>query len=191
MIATICKSTLWLFLLVSISQAASAQQAPGSIEELWEVMQQQQKQIKDLEKQNAQMRQRLQELTLRIEPVTRQQLVRVRQLLADAQSEMAHASIRQVGEHRVSLERLGDRMAHAMAMRRERSRRDLERLQSQLKALSPVAVLERGYSVTRKEDGTIVRSSDEVAMGDRLYTRVASGTVESEVKGTDHGKKES
>ena len=144
-----------------------------------------------LDERRRHVRQRLQELTLRIEPVTRQQLVRVRQLLADAQSEMAHASIRQVGEHRVSLERLGDRMAHAMAMRRERSRRDLERLQSQLKALSPAAVLERGYSVTRKADGTIVRSSDEVAMGDRLYTRVASGTVESEVKGTDHGKKES
>lgn len=137
------------------------------------------------------VRQRLHELTLRIEPVTRQQLVRVRELLTGAQGDMLHASQTQLADRRVVIERLHDRMGHAMELRMEKSGRDLLRVRSQLKALSPVAVLDRGYSVTRKSDGTIVRASHEVEEGDRLYTRVASGTVESEVKGTEHGKEES
>ena len=52
-------------------------------------------------------------------------------------------------------------------------------LERQLRALSPVAVLERGYSLTRSADGKLVRSVRQVAVGARLRTQVADGTFES------------
>ena len=49
-------------------------------------------------------------------------------------------------------------------------------------ALSPLAILGRGYSVTAKEDGTIVRSSSQLGPGDIIRTRLMDGTVLSRVE---------
>ena len=55
-----------------------------------------------------------------------------------------------------------------------------------LGALSPVAVLERGYSITTRE-GTdaALRDAASVAAGERLLTRLARGTVRSLVVGRE------
>jgi exodeoxyribonuclease VII large subunit len=42
-------------------------------------------------------------------------------------------------------------------------------------ALSPAATLERGYAVLQHEDGTVVRTGDEVTDGEKLRARVAEG----------------
>ncbi|MGD9763925.1 MAG: exodeoxyribonuclease VII large subunit [Candidatus Binatia bacterium] len=39
---------------------------------------------------------------------------------------------------------------------------------ARLHALSPLAVLERGYAIARRSDGGVVRAADEVAVGDAL-----------------------
>ncbi len=44
--------------------------------------------------------------------------------------------------------------------------------------------LERGYSVTRDEEGRVVRSSAAVTTGSRLFTKLAEGSVVSEVTDT-------
>ncbi len=51
-----------------------------------------------------------------------------------------------------------------------------------LEAISPLAVLERGYSITLDSDGKTVRSAAQVGKGDILSTRFAEGTIESEVR---------
>jgi exodeoxyribonuclease VII large subunit len=45
---------------------------------------------------------------------------------------------------------------------------------ARLDALSPLAVLQRGYAVVRR-DGQLVRSIAEVSSGDQLSVRVADG----------------
>lgn len=50
-----------------------------------------------------------------------------------------------------------------------------------LRALSPLAVLERGYSLTYGPDGVLLRESAAIAAGERLRTRLARGTVTSTV----------
>ena len=47
------------------------------------------------------------------------------------------------------------------------------------------SVLARGFSVTRKTDGTILRSVNDVDSGQTLRTELADGTVESRT--TDDG----
>lgn len=56
--------------------------------------------------------------------------------------------------------------------------------------LSPERTLARGFSVTRRADGGLVRRASDVAAGDELRTRLADGTVESTVDAGNPGGKE-
>jgi exodeoxyribonuclease VII large subunit len=58
-----------------------------------------------------------------------------------------------------------------------------------LVALSPLATLERGYSiVTRCSDGELVMRSDAVAKGDAIDVRLAAGSLEATVDAARKGK---
>lgn len=59
----------------------------------------------------------------------------------------------------------------------------LDALDRQLRAVGPLSVLERGFSVTARADGRIVRAPGDVRAGDSLTTRVAEGSIESRVQG--------
>jgi exodeoxyribonuclease VII large subunit len=59
----------------------------------------------------------------------------------------------------------------------ERAERRLGELGSQLRALSPQATLERGYSVVQRADGHVVRAPGDVASGDELRLRLAEGEL--------------
>ena len=65
---------------------------------------------------------------------------------------------------------LGDAKAQALGF-----------LAAKLDSLSPLSVLDRGYSITTKEDGLILRDASEVAEGDKLKIRLARGKLEAEV----------
>lgn len=61
-----------------------------------------------------------------------------------------------------------------------------ERLSAKARALSPLAVLERGYSITfDKSTGAVIRSSAEVDEGASLDIKLASGRLDAEVKGKE------
>jgi exodeoxyribonuclease VII large subunit len=54
---------------------------------------------------------------------------------------------------------------------------------AQLDALSPLAVLSRGYALVRRvRDGAIVRSADQLAPGERLRVRVAEAEIDATVE---------
>jgi len=73
---------------------------------------------------------------------------------------------------------LSHQLQSAVAERKQ----DLKRLKAQLRAYSPLGVLDRGYSLTETADGAVVRDVKELKKGDLLKTRFAKGTVLSEVK---------
>jgi exodeoxyribonuclease VII large subunit len=57
----------------------------------------------------------------------------------------------------------------------------LDGLAASLAHLSPQAVLRRGYSLVRKADGSIVRSSAQLAEGDPLHLSFGEGAAEASV----------
>jgi exodeoxyribonuclease VII large subunit len=60
---------------------------------------------------------------------------------------------------------------------------------SRLRLLSPLNVLERGYSITSDAgSGRVVRSSAELKPGQRIKTRLQSGAVESVVEKTENSE---
>lgn len=52
----------------------------------------------------------------------------------------------------------------------------------QLHALSPLAVLERGYALVQMQDGTVVRSTAQIQEGDQVRTRLSDGAFVSTVQ---------
>src|SRR5579863_7920361 len=63
-----------------------------------------------------------------------------------------------------------------------RHRARLDQLQHQLKALSPVAILERGYALVFDSSGKLVKSSTQVQPGDEVSARLARGTFTARVE---------
>ena len=73
------------------------------------------------------------------------------------------------------------RLHRAMGQNLDRSRDKIAAVAEQLDALSPLSVLKRGYSLTRRGDGVVVRSANDVAPGEVIATRLADGEVLSRV----------
>ncbi len=53
---------------------------------------------------------------------------------------------------------------------------------ARLDALSPLAVLTRGYSITQNSSGEIIRNVHQTDVGERIKVRVANGRLSAEVK---------
>lgn len=68
----------------------------------------------------------------------------------------------------------------------QRRRHRLGELARAAEALSPLGVLQRGYSLTANEKGQTIKSAKEVRVGDRITTRVSEGIVVSRVEATDN-----
>ena len=86
-----------------------------------------------------------------------------------------------IDQKRLDCESLSERAVTAVRLMTERKGRDLAEFAASLQALSPLKVLSRGYSLTQKSDGTLLRSAASVAPGETLTTRLASGIVRSAV----------
>lgn len=57
----------------------------------------------------------------------------------------------------------------------------LNRASTRLEALSPVAVLSRGYALIYAADGTLLRSAGDVAPGQTIQARLGHGALEAQV----------
>jgi exodeoxyribonuclease VII large subunit len=81
------------------------------------------------------------------------------------------------------LDELDARAMRAMRQRLLLARTRVEQHAARLDALSPLGVLARGYSLTQLAgDGRIVRDATELAPGDAIVTRFASGRAASRVE---------
>ena len=78
---------------------------------------------------------------------------------------------------------LGDRARRAIKRDFERRIARLDRVSGRLEALSPLAVLARGYCIVLSADGsTVVRSARDLQVGDVIHTRLVDGQVASRVE---------
>ncbi len=77
------------------------------------------------------------------------------------------------------------RLRAGTVRRREDSGRALAAVTARLEALSPLAVLTRGYALARTGDGRVVTDSAQVGPGDVLEVRLAKGSVRARVEGRE------
>jgi exodeoxyribonuclease VII large subunit len=78
---------------------------------------------------------------------------------------------------------LAVRLNTAMRIRLGKSQAEIETFAGKLEALSPLAVLQRGYSLTQDQvSGVVIRTAQQLQTGQRLRTRLAQGEVVSVVE---------
>ena len=70
-----------------------------------------------------------------------------------------------------------------MTHRLGNAERDLYALAQRLNALSPLATLKRGYSISRKMDGQVLTSTEQVSVDDRIEVQLAHGHLACRVEG--------
>lgn len=101
---------------------------------------------------------------------------------------------RTLADRRDDVTALAERLQQAGTAAPLEQRRRLLGLADRLRALSPRAVLERGYTLVRGADGGIVRGPDALAAGDRVTIEFARGEaaalIETLRKGGPHGGEE-
>ncbi|MFH0879130.1 MAG: exodeoxyribonuclease VII large subunit [Lentisphaerota bacterium] len=100
---------------------------------------------------------------------------------------LAHAMKSVPDTRRRELSQLSLRLHHPMEMLIKTRSMDIHRWSSQLQALSPEAVLGRGFSITQTRQGKIVRTTADVQPGDGVVTRLAQGTFESTITAKTQG----
>jgi len=80
-------------------------------------------------------------------------------------------------------------LAQALGRSLEGKKRDVRSLVDKLNSLSPLSILKRGYSITRKiPDMIVVKDSGQVKTGDEVRVLLARGTVDCHVQKTQPGK---
>jgi exodeoxyribonuclease VII large subunit len=115
--------------------------------------------------------------------------VRIREVRAAVealrQDVMLQSPIRRIQKGLTMLPHLRARLQQRMGVALELWRRSFAEVIGAMQALSPLAILGRGYSITRRwPDLTVLRAASDVASGDAVHVRLASGELLCEVRRT-------
>jgi len=76
-------------------------------------------------------------------------------------------------------------LATATRVRLQRERARFELAVGKIDALSPLAILKRGFALCRDAKGAIVKSAADVALGDSVRVTLASGELNCRIEGID------
>lgn len=105
-------------------------------------------------------------------------LARLNQILA------SHTPEQRLEYQRQRIHELRRRLTQAMSRQQERKQAAFARNAGLLHAISPLAVLGRGYSIVQQKNGDIIRSYTEVHLGKNISITLAQGGIDCEVKKT-------
>jgi exodeoxyribonuclease VII large subunit len=82
---------------------------------------------------------------------------------------------------RSRVDELGARLTRALASMQRQRRERIAALAAHLAHLNPAAVLERGYGIVRRSDGSIVRDSRQLGVGEAVELTLARGMAGAQI----------
>lgn len=128
-----------------------------------------------------QQQQRLDELEMRLKRAALQQISRHQQRWHFWQKSLELCSpALKIRQQQQQQQQLQHRLQQAMQQRLRQLRQHWQQHSGMLQQVSPLATLERGYSITLIE-GRVLKDSHEVQVGDVLTTKLALGEIQSQV----------
>jgi exodeoxyribonuclease VII large subunit len=127
--------------------------------------------------------QRVDELLYRMETAERRVIEQQRRRWETAAGAIRHYDVRRrLAAMREQLESRTAALGASFRTLLMRRRGRLEQLAGELGALSPVAILERGYALVFDSAGNLVKDSEQVQAGEEIRARVARGEIKAVVK---------
>ncbi|HMH00192.1 MAG TPA: exodeoxyribonuclease VII large subunit [Terriglobales bacterium] len=132
-----------------------------------------------------QRQQKLDDLLYRLERSQRQMLEQHRRRWELAAATVRHYDVRRMlagigKEIDARVAAITSATRRVLLQRRSR----LEQLSGQIEALSPLAILERGYALVFDSSGGLLKSAEQVSPGDEISARLFRGAVTAVVKKT-------
>ena len=88
-----------------------------------------------------------------------------------------------VQDKRLQLDFVQQKLGNAAARQLDGDMRRFAQLTAKLDALSPLKVLGRGYAMAQDEKGSVLKSSDQVQVGERIRVKLAQGSLQCSVEG--------
>ena len=82
-----------------------------------------------------------------------------------------------IDDRRIITDQLYDRLHRAEQTELTMKKADMARVAGKLSALDPLSVISRGYSAVYKDDGVLVKSVTDVAVGDKIEFKTIGGQV--------------
>lgn len=135
------------------------------------------------EKQLAEKEQMLDHITESLHRLLTLQLERKANTLHQLQTKLALLSPeKKINDAKERLERIDKRSDEIVAHIVREKRNSLHRLLDKLTILNPLQTIKRGYAVLYDKDEQIIRSVNDVEIGDSIDVKIADGIVTSEVK---------
>ena len=136
--------------------------------------------------------QKLDEQRFRLEKAERQLLERCHRRCENVSAAVRHYDARRrLAAVRQRLEAQVANLAAATHTRLLESRGALDRHTASLEALSPVAILNRGYALVFDAKGQLVKDAARLEAGDELSARLARGRIRARVTATERSEPES
>jgi exodeoxyribonuclease VII large subunit len=130
----------------------------------------------------ARRQQRVDELRFRLDASWQKFFALVARRIDIAQANLMRQDVRrQMKLHRERLRSLESGLGHAWRAYSERCRARSNRANDQLAALSPLAVLDRGYALVYDDNGTLIKTAKTLRRGDALHLRFAQGQADATV----------
>ncbi|MFC3914487.1 exodeoxyribonuclease VII large subunit [Pseudaeromonas sharmana] len=122
--------------------------------------------------------QRLDELTFRLQRQPGMLLQQANQALQRLNQRLQTRDPRQGIQHAAhQLDKLEQRLLTAQQRQHARRQHHLGLALTRLDAISPLATLARGYSITQRSNGDVVTDSQQVSIGESLTTRLQHGEL--------------
>jgi exodeoxyribonuclease VII large subunit len=128
--------------------------------------------------------QRLDDMTHRLTEAERRSLENQRRRFETLSAAVRHYDVRRVlVSMRKDLAARTTALVAALRTQLRERRMRLERLETALEALSPLAILARGYALVFDDAGGLLKDAAKVSPGDKISARLAHGTLNATVNG--------
>ncbi|SDG67293.1 Exodeoxyribonuclease VII large subunit [Vibrio xiamenensis] len=129
-----------------------------------------------------QQAQQLDELQIRLSRAMNLRIERQRQKIQRQEHALQlHSPVHQLNQQHNHLERSQHRLQEAIKRQLLNREHQLALAAEKLDAVSPLATLKRGYSITQDSQGNVITDASQLSRGDHLVTRLANGEVRSTV----------
>jgi exodeoxyribonuclease VII large subunit len=128
-------------------------------------------------------KQKLVHLTLRLEQLMQKRVQQTKlELKALTQKLTSLLPINDIQQHRLTLKQLQHQLHHSMQAVLLQKRTLLSQNMRTLSAVSPLNTLERGYSITTNEQGSVIQTAKQVSLGENVTLKLHQGQLKCEVK---------
>ncbi len=134
-------------------------------------------------------RERLEQITLRLDELSHRLTLAIEQEFGSCQQQLmlAHSKLqaqhpgRELHRNQQGLQQLQQQLKRAMHELLQHKKHQTQHAMHSLNLVSPLQVLERGYSILLDQHSKVIRNSNQLQAGDKLQAKLASGSLELQV----------